>query len=61
MSKAPPPTPPANRSNKGTGEEKSVENSEPAEEQARPDPDQKGQQANIKQNTTHHGADSSRS
>jgi hypothetical protein len=55
MSKPPPPTPPANRSDKGTGEEKSVAGSKPDGSQGEPNPDQKGQQANTKQNTTHQG------
>lgn len=55
MSKTPPPVPPANRSNKGTGENKTDTPSEAVANQDKPNPDQKGQQANTKQNTHHQG------
>ena len=55
MSKTPPPVPPANRSDKGTGDNKSGAASDAAENQGEPNPDQKGQQANTKQNTRHQG------
>jgi hypothetical protein len=54
MSKAPPPVPPANRSDKGTGENKTAA-ADMTENKDTPNPDQKGHQANSKQNTTHQG------
>jgi hypothetical protein len=50
-----PPVPPANRSSKGPSEDKTPAGSKAAEIQGTPNPDQKGQQANTKQNTTHQG------
>jgi hypothetical protein len=58
VSKAPPPVPPANRNRKAPGESDAAAGSKAAskvDEQATPNPDQKGQQANTKQNTTHQG------
>jgi hypothetical protein len=55
MTKAPPPIPPANRSDKGPGEDKTKAGSKAADVQGAPNPDQKGQPANTKQNTTHQG------
>lgn len=55
MSKTAPPVPPANRSDKGTGENKKAAIADSAEDQGKPNPDQKGQQANTKQNTHHQG------
>lgn len=55
MTKAPPPVPPANRSSKGPSDEKNVAGSKAGDVQGTPDPEQKGQQANTKQNTTHQG------
>jgi hypothetical protein len=52
-----PPVPPQNRSSKGTGDPKSsAPQQKPPGRDDRPDnPDQQGQQANTKQNTTHQG------
>ncbi|WP_248446216.1 hypothetical protein [Sinorhizobium meliloti] len=54
MSSRPPPIPPDNRSDKGTGEPGSV-----SAESKKPDvaenPEKKGQQGNTKVNTTHQG------
>jgi hypothetical protein len=55
MTKTPPPIPPANRSDKGPGEEKTPTGSKASAVQGKPNPDQKGQAANTKQNTTHQG------
>jgi hypothetical protein len=55
MSKSAPPVPPANRSDKGPGEDKTNAGGKVGDVQGKPDPDHKGQQANTKQNTTHQG------
>jgi hypothetical protein len=55
MTKAAPPVPPANRSSKGPNVEKTDAGSKAGDVQGTPNPDQKGQQANTKQNTTHQG------
>jgi hypothetical protein len=55
MTKAPPPVPPANRSSKDPHAEKTPTGVKPGEVQGTPNPDQKGQPANTKQNTTHQG------
>lgn len=55
MSKPAPPIPPANRSSKGPSQDRTPEGSIPGDVQGTPNPDQKGQQANTKQNTTHQG------
>jgi hypothetical protein len=54
MSKTALPIPPANRSNKA-GENKTGAPSEAVTNQDKPNPVQKGQQANTKQNTYHQG------
>ena len=51
----PPPAPPENRSPKGTGEDKSPRRNARQAEPAAQNPEQQGQQGNIKQNTTHQG------
>jgi hypothetical protein len=55
MTKALPPIPPANRSRKGPDAAKTPAGSKADEVQGQPNPDQKGQPANTKQNTTHQG------
>jgi hypothetical protein len=55
MTKSAPPVPPANRSSKGPSEDKTPAGSKAEDVQGTPNPDQKGQQANTKQNTTHQG------
>jgi hypothetical protein len=55
VTKSAPPVPPANRSDKGSGENKTDPGSKVGNVQGTPDPDHKGQQANSKQNTTHQG------
>ena len=51
----PPPVPPENRSQKGTGEEKGVrKNIDPTKSKDQ-NPEQQGEQGNIKQNTTNQG------
>jgi hypothetical protein len=60
VSKAPPPVPPANRNSKAPGESEAAAGSKAAskvdsEQAATVNPDQKGQAANTKQNTTHQG------
>jgi len=51
-----PPVPPRNRSPKGTGDTDAKSPTKKAVQAARPDnPEQQGQQANTKQNTTHQG------
>jgi hypothetical protein len=51
----PPPTPPENRSPKGTGDEKPAEKTANEAGSANLNPEQQGQQGNTKQNTTHQG------
>jgi hypothetical protein len=55
MTKSAPPVPPANQTDKGPSKEKTPAGSDPGNVQGTPNPDQKGQQANTKQNTTHQG------
>ena len=55
MTKTAPPVPPANRSSKGTGESDRPADAKIPNAKDEPNPDQKGQQANTKQNTTHQG------
>ncbi|QOG19256.1 MULTISPECIES: hypothetical protein [Bradyrhizobium] len=51
-----PPVPPANQSTKGTGDSKQAAADQAAHGQQRAqNPDQQGQQGNIKQNTTNQG------
>lgn len=50
-----PPVPKENRSPKGTGDARPKEAGRKAMQPGRGDPDQQGQQANTKQNTTHQG------
>jgi hypothetical protein len=51
-----PPVPPENRSPKGTGDPKGVQPDRNSRPERRPEnPDEQGQQGNIKQNTTHQG------
>jgi hypothetical protein len=51
-----PPVPPANRSPKGTGERKDIASDKAAHgKQHIENLEEQGQQANIKQNTTHQG------
>ncbi|MBI5262200.1 MAG: hypothetical protein HY852_10340 [Bradyrhizobium sp.] len=51
-----PPVPPANRSPKGSGDDKqSAADQTPRGQRRVKNPDQQGQQANIKQNTTNQG------
>ena len=54
MSK-PPPTPPENRSPKGTGDEKPVDKDAHRTRSADRNTAQQGRQGNIKQNTTNQG------
>jgi hypothetical protein len=55
MTKAPP-VPPANRSPKGPGgDPDSRADKAVSPKQSASDPDEKGRQANVKQNTTHQG------
>jgi hypothetical protein len=49
-----PPVPPDNRSHKGVGDNVHPDTGEAVKGRAKK-PDQQGQQANIKQNTTHQG------
>jgi hypothetical protein len=49
-----PPVPPANQSPKGTGDTKQT-SADQAPHQRAQNPDQQGQQGNIKQNTTNQG------
>ena len=55
MSSRPPPVPPAGRSDKGPGDAPEVPKDTTTGRQAPNNPDQQGQQANTKQNTTHQG------
>jgi hypothetical protein len=55
MSNRPPPVPPANRSDKGPGDAPEVPKDTAPGRQTPGNPDQQGQQANTKQNTTHQG------
>jgi hypothetical protein len=55
MSKKVLPVPPANRSDQGTGGDRSAQVTEAAEQQRSRKPEQEGRHANIKQNTTHQG------
>jgi hypothetical protein len=55
MTKAAPPVPPANRSSKGPSKDKTPSGAKAEDVQGAPNPDQKGQQANTTQNTTHQG------
>jgi hypothetical protein len=58
VSKAPPPVPPANRNSKAPGESEVAGKSKdqtPVDSGQALNPDQKGQAANTKQNTTHQG------
>ena len=51
-----PPVPPENRSRRGTGDDKQMSADQALHGQQRSqNPDQQGQQGNIKQNTTHQG------
>lgn len=51
-----PPVPPANQSTKGTGDSKqATADQTPHRQQRAQNPDQQGQQGNIKQNTTNQG------
>ena len=51
-----PPVPPANQSTKGTGDDKQISPDQgPHGDQRARNPDQQGQQGNIKQNTTNQG------
>lgn len=50
-----PPVPNANQSPKGTGDTKQVPDQKPHGHQRVQNPDQQGQQGNIKQNTTNQG------
>ncbi|AIM03711.1 hypothetical protein GOA77_16440 [Sinorhizobium meliloti] len=54
MSSRPPPIPPNNRSDKGTGEPGTV-SAEPKKPDVAENPEKKGQQGNTKVNTTHQG------
>jgi hypothetical protein len=51
----PPPTPPENRSPKGTGDPKSAEKGTHQTGSANPNTREQGRQGNIKQNTTNQG------
>jgi len=51
----PPPTPPENRSPKGTGDAKPAEKDAPHSAGAERNTAQQGRQGNIKQNTTNQG------
>ena len=51
----PPPVPPENRSQKGTGEEKEVRKNIGPTGSKDQNPEQQGEQGNIKQNTTNQG------
>ena len=51
----PPPVPPENRSQKGTGEEKEVRKNIAPTRSKDQNPEQQGEQGNIKQNTTNQG------
>jgi len=52
----PPPVPPENQSHKGTGDPKSGDAHETRSAKPhRINPEQQGQQGNVKQNTTHQG------
>jgi hypothetical protein len=55
MSTRPPPVPPESRSKKGTGEGPDPRLKEAAKGGRPDDPDQQGQSANTKVNTTHQG------
>lgn len=51
-----PPVPPENQSHKGTGDTKQMSSQQkPPGQQRGQNPDQQGQQGNIKQNTTNQG------
>lgn len=51
-----PPVPPDNQSRKGTGDSKQMSADQARQDQQRAqNPDQQGQQGNIKQNTTNQG------
>jgi hypothetical protein len=50
-----PPVPAENQSPKGTGDSKQVSSTAPRDQQRAQNPDQQGQQGNIKQNTTNQG------
>jgi hypothetical protein len=54
MTNKPPPVPPANRSDKGTGDDKAAP-LDPARGRRDEDPDHQGGQDNIRQNTTNQG------
>lgn len=54
-SNKPPPVPPANRSNKGTGDDKAAPTDLSKQAKAADNPGQKGQPGNIRQNTTNQG------
>jgi hypothetical protein len=54
MSKMPP-VPPANRSPKGPGDKHKVERDTPKDDERPDNPDQQGEQGNIRQNTTNQG------
>ena len=56
MTSTMPPVPPDNQSRKGTGDTKQTSSNQTARGQQRVEnPDQQGQQGNIKQNTTNQG------
>ncbi|WP_028034649.1 hypothetical protein [Chelativorans sp. J32] len=56
MSSKMPPVPPANRSNKGTGDAKKAQPDDSKHgTHGAPDPDRQAQQGNSKVNTTHQG------
>jgi hypothetical protein len=56
MSSKLPPVPPANRSPKGTGDSKeAAPDQAPHGKQRAENPDEQGDQGNVKQNTTHQG------
>ena len=55
MTAKPPPTPPANRSPKGTGDAKTPPVDTAPRGRRNDNPDQTGRGANIKQNTTNQG------
>jgi hypothetical protein len=55
MNTRPPPVPPENRTDKGTGERSRTSQSDPHRSDTSVNPDKKGQQANSKINTVHQG------
>jgi hypothetical protein len=59
MSREMPPVPPANRSHKGTGDDSKAGKDDAVRKQE-VNPDEQGDTANIKQNTTHPGIKGSR-